>query len=763
MPDNETASRLRKQLKEHAAIAGKIYRNLLVLMHNRDVITMDDIYAKARDSVSEESDPNRGLGRRWDGTERDAVYRLVEKYAARHLTPADIDSVVLAASKMERAQSLEEIANLQGVSFALLKQKVEDYCSLPAQETGGPTHEDRMSVRVALIRKFISDQLEYIGVARHFIRITDFPPIMRRTRGPRGGMGRIGGKAAGMVLARKVLEEHFKKRKTDPAFEIATPETWYLRSDLFQDFVQQNDLMDYYDIKYKPVAEIRKAYPLIREVFKNGQFSPYIMKELRSLLDEAGTCPLIVRSSSLLEDNFGSAFSGKYQSIYVANQGRIEERLNNLVGAIAEVYASTLGPDPILYRHERNLLDYDEQMAVMIQKVVGFRHGDYYLPAWAGVGFSRNEWRWTPRIKREDGLVRIVLGLGTRAVDRVGDDYPRMVPLGMPDLRPESSAEEVFRYAQRFADAVNLKRNRFEKIPLTELLSDTNFPDLYRMVSILDHGMVQSPVTKRVSAPVHSMAVTFDGLLNGPFPALMREILGALEQAYGRPMDLEFAFDGEKLFILQCRPQGQRAESAVAEIPSDIPEDRKIFTANRYVQSGSVLNVEYIVYIDPIDYNRLTTYDEKATVGQIVGRLNHRLEARRFILIGPGRWGSNNIELGVKVQYADIHRTLALLEMARSKGGYTPEVSFGTHFFQDLVEAGIYYLPLYPDEKENEFNEAFLRGAPNILTALLPDAAGFSDTIHVIHVPASTHGLYLHILMNADEERALAYLGEQKK
>ncbi len=762
MTKNPTTDRLQEKLKENSAIAGKIYRNLLVLMHTRGAITMDDIYARARVKATEEIDPNRGLGTRWDEAERDAVYHLVEKYAARHLRPEDIDTVVLSASKMERAQSLEEIANLQGVSFALLRQKVEDYCSLPINLETGPRLQERMSVRVALIRKFISDQLDFIGVARHFIQITDFPSIMEKSVGPRGGMGRIGGKAAGMILAQKVLKQHFEKKKESLPFEIGMPDTWYLRSDLFKDFVQQNDLMDYYDIKYKPVTEITKAYPLIRDVFKNGQFSSYINSQLRTLLEEAGDCPLIVRSSSLLEDNFGSAFCGKYTSIYVANQGRIEDRLNEIVGAIAEVYASTLGPDPILYRRERGLIDYDEQMGVMIQKVVGFKHGDYYLPAWAGVAFSRNEWRWTPRIKRDDGLLRIVLGLGTRAVDRVGADYPRMVPLGMPDLRPEVNAQDIFHYSQRFADAVNTKTNRFEKVAMGDLLSVPNFPDLHRIVSILDQGMIQAPVIRRVSAPPSSLAVTFDGLLSGPFPALMREVLRTLEGAYGWPMDLEFAFDGEKLHILQCRPQGQRSESEDVIIPSNIPANRKVFSAEKYVTSGRVENVEYVVYIDPIDYNRLATYDEKMMVGQIVGRLNHRLESKRFILIGPGRWGSNNIELGVKVQYADIHRTLALLEMARSSGGYTPEVSFGTHFFQDLIEAGIYYLPIYPDDDTNIFNEDLLRNAPNILTALLPDDAEYSDTIRVIHVPATTKGLYLHLYMNANTEQALAFLGDRK-
>jgi hypothetical protein len=273
--------------------------------------------------------------------------------------------------------------------------------------------------------------------------------------------------------------------------------------------------------------------------------------------------------------------------------------------------------------------------------------------------------------------------------------------------------------------------------------------------------MITTPPTAQVRAPTSSLVVTFGGLLSGPFPAFLREILTVLADAYGSPVDLEFAFDGRTFSILQARPQAQRIQATEVIIPEDVPPERRIFSASRFVSTGKVENIEYVVYIDPIDYDRVPTAQEKSAIGYLVGRLNERLERSRFILMGPGRWGSNNLNLGIRVRYADIHRTKALIEIARAQADYTPEVSYGTHFFQDLVESGIFYLPLYPDEMGAVFNTAFLRGAPNMLAALDRDGAAHAGTVRVIHAPTATGGMFLHLYMNAEKERALAVLGEK--
>jgi pyruvate, water dikinase len=150
---------------------------------------------------------------------------------------------------------------------------------------------------------------------------------------------------------------------------------------------------------------------------------------------------------------------------------------------------------------------------------------------------------------------------------------------------------------------------------------------------------------------------------------------------------------------------------------------------------------------------------DMVSVGEAVSRLNGLLPRRAFILMGPGRWGSRgDITLGVRVTYADISNTAMLVEVARKKGSYVPDLSFGTHFFQDLVEARIRYLALYPDETDIVFNEEFFRQSPNLLGELLPDYAFLGDVVRVIDVPAVSDGCELQVIMDGDKEEALGFL-----
>ncbi len=181
---------------------------------------------------------------------------------------------------------------------------------------------------------------------------------------------------------------------------IKVPKTWYLTSDAILSFIEHNQLDDVHNHKYLELEQIRREYPHLVQVFKHSQFPPELAQGVGLALDDFGDVPLIVRSSSLLEDRTGAAFSGKYKSLFLANQGARPERLGALMDAIAEVYASVFGPDPIEYRANRGLLDFHEEMGIMIQEVVGTRVGPYYLPAFAGVAFSHNEFRWSPRIRR---------------------------------------------------------------------------------------------------------------------------------------------------------------------------------------------------------------------------------------------------------------------------------------------------------------------------------------------------------------------------
>jgi hypothetical protein len=458
----------------------------------------------------------------------------------------------------------------------------------------------------------------------------------------------------------------------------------------------------------------------------------------------------------------GSAFAGKYKSLFITNQGTKQERLSALTDAIAEVYASTIGPDPIEYRKEKGLLDFHEEMGVMIQEVVGKQVGDYFLPSFAGVAFSNNEFRWSPRIKREDGLVRLVPGLGTRAVDRLSDDYPYLLAPGQPGLRANVSVEERIRYSPQKVDVLNLNTNQFETLDIKDLFEQcgNEYPGIEKLVSIFEHGDIKKPFGFNIDYSREDLIVTFDGLLSDTnFVSQMHAILHVLQNKLATPVDIEFASDGDNFYLLQCRPQNYSKYDAPSPIPKNIPRDRIIFSANRFISNGTVPEITHIVYVVPEKYAEITDHEEMKSVGRAIGQLNKILPRRQFILMGPGRWGSRgDIKLGVSVTYSDINNTAVLSEIARKKGNYVPDLSFGTHFFQDLVEASIRYLPLYPDDPDVIFNEEFFLSAPNQLYEILPSYSFLSSVIHVIEVPQVADGMILRVLMNADESKAAGIL-----
>jgi hypothetical protein len=467
-----------------------------------------------------------------------------------------------------------------------------------------------------------------------------------------------------------------------------------------------------------------------------------------------------VRSSSLLEDRFGAAFSGMYASVFLANQGTPRERLRALIGAVVEVYASTLGPNPLLYRRRHNLVDYNEDMAILIQKVVGRPHGRFLLPDFAGVAFSRNEYRWSPRLKQEDGVARIVLGLGTRAVDRTGSDYPRMIPLGAPRLRPEITPEQILRYSQRSVDAIDLEANQFRSATLAELLAEgQGVPGLDLAASIHTGDAIVEPTGGVEGVPPGRLCLTFDRLLGRTrFAAGLRDRLRILEDAYEVPINVEFAqVDGE-LYLLQCRPLVQAEAAEATKLPRISPE-QLVFSTRGMVRSGEVRNIGYVVLVEPQAYDEAESLEARVEIGRAVARVNDVLENETFILVGPGRWGSNDSRLGVKVNYADINHCRVLIEVAIRKGQFVPELSYGTHFFQDLVEDGIYYLALYPDEeKTTTYRAGLLKDAPNALASLVPRDADLARYLRVIRVADAAPGRKLHLVMDGDAAEAVCWL-----
>jgi len=568
-----------------------------------------------------------------------------------------------------------------------------------------------------------------------------------------------------MMLAWKILQHADASSGLDLHDRVTIPDSYFIGADVFYEFHSLNVLDEFMNQKYKPQEEIEDDYPKIQEAYLRGRLPDGIKAQLRELLTEVGDTPLIVRSSSLLEDNFGFSFAGKYDSFFCPNQGRIEERLEALTTAILRVYASVLSPDALLYRQRMGLVDYDERMAILIQKVQGERYGERFFPALAGVGFSRNPYRWSQKIQPEAGLLRLVCGLGTRAVDRVADDYPRMVALSHPQLRPEVGAQEIRKYSQRFIDLINLEENRFETVPASQVI-DGGYPHV-RLLASEDKGSYLQPIYAPGILRDPKLVLTFDELLgNQDFVGLMRTVLSRLEEHYDRPVDVEFTVEISRgrprdftLHLLQCRPQSWRegGESIVVPV-EEVPERDILFLSRRMVPHGKVKDIRYVIYVDPRGYFVEADHMTRLDIARLVGRLNRVLEGERFILMGPGRWGTSNAELGIKVTYAEIYNARALVEIAQSETKGGPEVSYGTHFFQDLVESHIYPLPLFLGDPETLFNRRFFREAANALEELLPDDGGYEPYVKVIDVPAVTGGRRANLAMDSVEDEAMAYL-----
>lgn len=696
----------------------------------------------------------------WERRKQLVRDHLTDFYFGYNLPARLLQDLIQAEIGRHNGDDLGLTFNPELAPWDALFSKGLQYEALPPDEQAKYAHH-MAEIKVVLIKAMISDQLRFVGIAREYFSIADLNDIRSR----RVGRGKIGGKAAGLMLAWKILRSDPEIARSDFHELLAIPESYFVGSDVFYEFLELNGLLPEINQKYKTPDQMIEDYKSLPQRFAAGRFPDRVVQELKLVLAEIGNAPLIVRSSSLLEDNVNTSFAGKYDSIFSGNQGTPEENLEDLLRAISQVYASVLNPDALLYRRQMGLIDYDERMAVIIQTVQGEQTGSLFFPTVAGVGFSRNPFLWTPRLRRDDGFVRLVAGLGTRAVDRVPDDYPRMIGLSHPTLRPAQTAREIQHYSQHYMDVVDLEANAVRTVSVRYAI-DTDYPWLRLVGAAFRDGQIQ-PVRSSIDViEPHELVVTLDGLVEkSPFVERMKLVLKTLQAAYGVPVDVEFTleFRGPArkpelvIHLLQCRPQSSHEQGQRVEIPAQMPEQDVLFTANQLVPNGVVEKVRYIVYVDPHQYSRLAPPSEKLEVARAIGRLNRVLAGERFILVGPGRWGSSNLDLGVKVSYADVFNTRMLVELGYDHGAGAPEVSYGTHFFQDLVEARIFPLAVFPEQPGNVFNRRFLAEAANKLAERSPADAALDGVIKVIDVAEARTGQLLEVVMSSEQEQAMAW------
>jgi pyruvate,water dikinase len=742
----------------------RIIRKMIYLLYTKNNKEIDDLMSSFENIYNKNDNQEVDLYTNVPGPKKDkadilAIKDKVFEIAEHSLSEKELTKQIKTWFAQEKTRFLAVAFENQNIPLSSAIEEINRYVNIPSEQiTLSP--EERRGVRVSLIRRFLSNSMSFINIAKEYITIRNFTEILKTVIGPPYGIGKLGGKSAGLLLAYKIIET--EKEKNPELKDVQVPKSWYISSDTTLDFIHFNALEEVATLKYMNSDQIRAVYPYLKQLFKNCFFPPNIMHQLQLVLDEVGDKPIIVRSSSLLEDSFQAAFSGKYKSLFLANIGTREEQLHALLDAIAEIYASVFGPDPIEYRRERGLLDFNEEMGILIQEVVGTKIGKYYFPSFAGVAFSRNVFRWSPRIQLEDGVVRIVAGLGTRAVDRIGDDYPFLASPGKPGIRVNIDQKDIIKYSQRKIDLINLETGKFETQDILEVIKEYEYeiPALEQIVSVIKEGVISAPFSNIYNSQDADYIVTFQALTEKTmFLKQMHLILKILEGALKTPVDVEFAHDGKRLYILQCRPQMFSRFSEEVTIPANIPNDRILFLANKYITTGSVKDARFVVYVDPDQYDLLPELAQMKRTAEVVSKLNQVLPRRKFVLIGPGRWGSRgDVRLGVPVTYSDINNTSLLIEMSCLKGDYVPELSFGTHFFQDLVEANIKYLPIYPGRGKDYFKTEMLLTHKNHLAEILPDYADMEHVVKVIDVCDFNESAKLITLMDGEKSKAVGYL-----
>ncbi|MBW2689063.1 MAG: PEP/pyruvate-binding domain-containing protein [Deltaproteobacteria bacterium] len=603
--------------------------------------------------------------------------------------------------------------------------------------------EEQAKMVEHLCRHLIGTEDNILDLAKRYFSLTDLLSYKARVI----GTGFIGGKAVGMLLARRILET---QPDSDWAERLEQHDSFFVGSNVYYSYIVNNGWWELYAAQKTPEGYF-KAGAELHEKMLTGEFPEQLREDFQSMLDYYGQYPIIVRSSSLLEDGFGNAFAGKYDSFFCANQGSPEDRYEAFEDAVRKVFASTMSEDALTYRKQRGLDQQVEQMGLLVQRVSGSYHQQYYFPELAGVGISYNTFVWDKHMDPKAGMLRLVLGLGTRAVDRVEGDYPRIVALDEPMKLPLKGYEDIRRFSQKDVDLVNISDNELQSQSLFRLVGegiDLNLeryaiPDQETMARLRERGKPEQKV----------WLLTFEHLLTKTdFPARMQLLLKTIEKAYQYPVDIEFTVnntvDGAaKINLLQCRPLQTKGLKKRVSFPSHIPEEQVFFSAEGGFMGGNTaLPIKRVIWIDAKHYSQLSLSD-KHEVARLIGRLNKRIKNREqkpTLLLGPGRWGTSTPSLGVPVKFSEINNMAAIGEVAFSAGGLMPELSFGSHFFQDLVEADIFYLALFPDTFPCTLNKDWLYQRSNLLEGLMPSSSRFKPVVKVIDVQS------LNLLMLAD-------------
>ena len=534
------------------------------------------------------------------------------------------------------------------------------------------------------------------------------------------GSGSIGGKACGMLLARKIVHTLLPEYREHSEHH----DSCYIGSDVFYTYIVSNNCWETRIAQRTKEGYFSEAGNL-QKALLSGEFPSNIREKFRAMLEYFGQSPIIVRSSSFLEDSFGNAFAGKYESVFCVNQGSPEERLKNFEDAVRTVYASTMDVSALEYRRQRGLEECDEQMAVLVQRVSGSYNGELFFPAAAGVGYSCSAYKWRPDMDQNAGMLRIVAGLGTRAVDRTENDYPRLSNLDKPAVSTQTTVADKHRFSQRYMDVLDTQNNQLVSVEVDSIINQL---PLWYKKTVMERDYEAEDALNRMNRWRQVWFVTCQKLLETEaFTGLIHKILKSLEQVYDNPVDIEYTVnvDGEGEFVLnllQCRPLYTGAKGGKVIIP-ELPAENVFYETQDSSMGNSLKEkIDVVVQIEPKAYYEYP-YSLKPQVAEAVGKINrhYKNQGKKILLMTPGRVGTSSPELGVPVKFAEISGFRGICEISDSRAGYMPELSYGSHMFQDLVEADIFYSAIWNDHKTLKYQPDLFAELQDVFPEICPD------------------------------------------
>lgn len=514
------------------------------------------------------------------------------------------------------------------------------------------------------------------------------------------GKGSLGGKARGLAFFSTLLEENRKLIKKYPGVTIKVPKTAVISTEGFDSFISENNL------KYMATTDISDKD--ITDIFMKADFPKELRRDLELFISQADY-PLAVRSSSLLEDAQFQPFAGVYRTYMIPNNHpEILQRLELLIQAVKLVYASTYLATPRSYAKSTMHRMEEEKMAVIIQQITGSGHKDFFYPAISGVAQSHNFYP-VAHMKPEEGIAHIALGLGKTVVE--GGKALRFSPKYPQFLTQFSSVEDILKNAQRYFYALNMSATCYDP----ESCDDVNLVRL-ETDSAKDHPPVMMfsssflPDENRIRdtfIPEGHNVITFAGVLkynSFPLPEILTDILEIVRTGMGCPVEIEFAvnlpFGAEEkkieLCVLQIRPMSVGRSGGDVEVDMDkMKPEETLCCSVSALGNGVYSDLADILFVDPEMFDPAST--DKAA-GEI-GRINRKLQTqnRRYLLVGPGRWGSFDRWLGIPVSWNDISGVGAIIETSGEKLKADP--SQGSHFFHNITSLGISYITIRDDEK----------------------------------------------------------------